>query len=101
ARLPCPCAWTWARTCVPRQSGAGHGVQNPRPGRREAAQGALLFGAPRPRLRGKNGRSAVRLSPGKNFEEGGGGLEEQVERPGGGGLLRREAGDPGDRDDGP
>ena len=57
---------------MPRQPGAGHGVQNPRPGRREAAQSALLFGAPRPRLCGKNGRSAVRLSPGENLEEGGG-----------------------------
>ena len=72
SRLPCPRAWTGAGTCVPRQPGAGHGVQNPRPGRREAAQSALLPGAPRPRLCGKDGRSAVRLSPGENPEEGGG-----------------------------
>ena len=70
---------TRPRTCVPRQPGAGHGVQNPRPRRREAAQSALLFGAPRPRLRGKNGRSTVRLSPSENLEEGGG-LEEQAKK---------------------
>ena len=34
----------------------GHGVQNPRPGRREAAQSAVLPGAPRPQLCGKDGR---------------------------------------------
>src|SRR5208282_966989 len=78
--------------CVARQLGAGHGVQNPRPGRREAAQSALLSGAPRPRLCGKDGTSAVRLSPSENLEEVGGRVEEEAERRGGDRLLRREAG---------
>src|SRR3954447_632458 len=41
----------WLLVGVSRQPGAGHGLQNPRPGRRKAAQSPLLSGAPRPRLR--------------------------------------------------
>src|SRR5260370_1025657 len=65
-------AWTGGGACVPGQPGAGHGVQNPRPGRGETAQSAILPGAARSRLCGKDGRSAVRLSPSENLEKGGG-----------------------------
>src|SRR3954452_13778544 len=79
SRLPCPRAWTYRRTCVSRQPGAGHGLQNPRPGRGKAAQSPLLSGAPRPRLRGQNGTGAVRLSPSETLEKDGGPLEAQLE----------------------
>ena len=68
---PCPRARTGAGTCLPCQSGAGHGVQNPRPGRSQTAQSAILPGTARSRLCGKDGRGAVRLSPGENLEGGG------------------------------
>ena len=97
--LPCPRAWTGAGTCVPRQRGAGHGVQNPQPGRSEAAQSAILPGTPRPGVCGKDGRGAVRLSPSENLEEGGGRAEDEAEQRGGDHLLRREAGHSGYRND--
>src|SRR5258706_8624780 len=43
-------AWTDGRACVLGQPGAGHGVQDPRPGRGETAQSAILHGAARSRL---------------------------------------------------
>src|SRR5262245_17645339 len=58
-------AWTGRGACVLRQAGPGHGLQDARPGRRQAAQSALLPGTPRSRLCGKDGRSAVRLSQGQ------------------------------------
>src|ERR1700693_772294 len=69
----------------------------------EAAQSAILPGTARSRLCGKDGRGAVRLSPGENPQAGGGRVEgeEKAERRGGDHLLRREAGYPGDRDDRP
>src|ERR1700719_1057342 len=90
--LPCPRAWTGAGTCVPRQRGAGHGVQNPQPGRSEAAQSAILPGTPRPGVCGKDGRCAVRLSPSENLEEGGGGAKEKANNSGGVLFLREEPG---------
>src|ERR1051326_2669094 len=74
---PRPRPWTEGGPCVPRQPGAGHGVQNPRPGRSEAAQGAILLGTTRSRLRGKDGRGAVRLSPSEDSQEGSGRAEEE------------------------
>src|SRR6266481_3191649 len=73
-------AWTGGGTCVPRQLGARHGVQDPRPGRSQAAQSAILPGTARPRLCGKDGGGAVRLSPSEDFEKGGGRVEEEAER---------------------
>src|ERR1700734_4099329 len=103
SRPPRSRAWTGAGTCVSRQSGAGHGVQDPRPGRGETAQSAILPGTTRSRLCGKDGRGAVRLSPGENPQAGGDRVkgEEKAYRRGGDHLLRREAGYPGDRDDRP
>src|SRR4029077_13303208 len=74
---PRPRAWTTGGPWVPRQPGARHGVQNPRPGGSEAAQSAILPGTARPRLCGKDGRGAVRLSPSENSQEGGGRAEEE------------------------
>ena len=68
---PCPRTWTSPRTYVPRQPRPGHFVQDPRPGRSQAAQNALLLRAPRPRVRRKNGRGIVRLPPSENLEEEG------------------------------
>src|SRR5713101_5687358 len=79
---PRPRAWTGGGTCVPRQPGAGHGVQDPRSGRGETTQGALLPGTARSRLCEKDGRSAVRLSPGENLEKSGSGFEEEAKRGG-------------------
>src|SRR5271167_2611521 len=73
---PRPRAWTGGRACMPRQLGAGHGVQDPRPGGSETTQSAILPGTARSRLCGEDGRSAVRLSSGENLEEGGGRVEE-------------------------
>src|ERR1700729_1916424 len=103
SRPPRSRAWTGAGACVSRQSRAGHGVQDPRPGRGEAAQSAILPGTARARLYGKNGRGAVRLSPGENPQAGGGRVEGEGKagRRGGDHLLRREVGYPGDSDDRP
>src|ERR1700730_18536336 len=57
---PCPRARTGGGACMPRQLGARHGVQDTRPGGGETAQGAVLPGVPRPRVCGKDGRSALR-----------------------------------------
>ena len=40
-------AWTRGGTCVPRQPRPGHSVQDPRPGRGETAQSAILPGTAR------------------------------------------------------
>src|SRR5271154_1783628 len=104
SRPPRSRARTGGGTCMPRQSGAGYGVQDPRPGRGETAQSAILPGTARSRLCGKDGRGAVRLSPGENPQAGGDrveGEEEKAGRRGGDHLSRREAGYPGDRDDRP
>ena len=45
-----------------RQAGSRHGVQDPRPGGNQAAQGALLSGTSRCRVRAEDGRGSVRLS---------------------------------------
>ena len=71
-------AWTGGGACVLRQAGPGHGLQDPRPGGRQAAQSALLPGTPRSRLCGKDGRSAVRLSQGQTFEEGRGRIAQEA-----------------------
>jgi hypothetical protein len=55
-------ARTGRGTRMPRRSGAGHGVQDPRPGRGEAAQSAILPGTARSRLCREDGRGAVCLS---------------------------------------
>src|SRR5271154_2437270 len=47
SRPPRSRAWTGAGACMPGQSGAGHGVQDPGPGRGEAAQSAILPGTAR------------------------------------------------------
>ena len=39
--------WTRGGTCVPRQPRPGHSVQDPRPGRGETAQSAILPGTAR------------------------------------------------------
>src|SRR6516225_8329103 len=93
-------AWTGGGACVLRQAGPGHGLQDPRPGGRQAAQSALLPGTPRSRLCGKDGRSAVRLSQGQTFEEGRGRIAQEAKRCRGCHLLRREAGYSGHRNDG-
>src|SRR3974390_421361 len=72
---------------LPGQAGAGPGVQDTRPGGGQAAQSALLPGTPRPRVCGKDGRSAVRLSQGEAAEEGTNRGEEEAERCGCGHLL--------------
>src|SRR5215469_9972109 len=74
-------AWTGGGARVPAPAGAGHVVQDPRPGRSKAAQGALLPGAPRSAVCGKNGRGAVRLPQGKGNEGGRG--QGQAGRGGG------------------
>src|ERR1700737_1297085 len=73
-------AWTGGRASVPRPFGAGHCVQDPRRGGREAAQSPLLPGAPRPRVFGKDGRSAVRLSQSEAVEEGRSQVEGETNR---------------------
>src|SRR6185436_5388285 len=52
-----------------RQAGSRHGVQDPRPGGNQAAQGALLSGTSRCRVRAEDGRGSVRLSRGPGSEE--------------------------------
>src|SRR6185295_13183961 len=51
-----------------RQAGSRHGVQDPRPGGNQAAQGALLSGTSRCRVRAEDGRGSVRLSRGPGSE---------------------------------
>src|SRR5438046_5442967 len=88
-------AWTAGGSCMPCQGSTGYGLQDPQPGRREAAQGALLSGAPRSRVCRQDGRGTVRLSPGENHQKGRSRLEEDAGRAGGDRFLRREAGHPG------
>jgi hypothetical protein len=56
------------------------GVQDPRRAGGEAAQGALLLGTPRPRVRREDGGGLVRLLPRETPEADGGRLEAQAER---------------------
>src|ERR1700720_1114225 len=60
SRPPCARVWTGGGTCVPRRSGARHGVQDSRPGRSQTAQSAILPRTARSRFCGKDGRGAVR-----------------------------------------
>src|SRR3954463_2214834 len=81
-----------------RQAGSRHGVQDPRPGGNQAAQGALLSGTSRCRVRAEDGRGSVRLSRGPGSEEG----RRQVaqsHQASGDRFLRRKAGNPGHRND--
>jgi hypothetical protein len=55
-------ARTGRGTRMPGRSGAGHGVQDPRPGRGEAAQSAILPGTARSQLCREDGRGSVSLS---------------------------------------
>src|ERR1700730_3834962 len=87
SRPPCPRARTGRRACVPCRSGAGHGVQDSRPGRSQTAQSAVLPRTARSRLCGKDGRSAVRLSRSANLEAGGRCGKKQAKRSGGDHLL--------------
>src|SRR3954447_11534419 len=74
-----------------RPSGRGHGMQNSRPGGDQAAQGALLSGASRRRVRAENGGGPVCLSRGPGPEEGRSHVEEsQVEDIGQAGSDRLE-----------
>src|ERR1700730_4075800 len=71
------------RPCENRIRGAPYtSVQDPRRGGREAAQSPLLPGAPRPRVFGKDGRSAVRLSQSEAVEEGRSQVEGETNRCG-------------------
>src|SRR5690348_6891264 len=96
---PCARAWPVGGTPMPCQPGPGHGVQDSRPRGNQAAQGALLSGASRCRVRAENGGGPVCLSRGPGPEEERRQVEE-VGQAGGDHLLRREARNTGDRDDG-
>src|SRR6185436_19153679 len=61
-----------------RQAGSRHGVQDPRPGGNQAAQGALLSGTSLCRVRAEDGRGSVRLSRVQGSEES----RRQVAKPG-------------------
>src|SRR6186997_1894466 len=50
------------------QAGSRHGVQDPRPGGNQAAQGALLSGTSRCRVRAEDSRGSVRLSRGPGLK---------------------------------
>src|SRR6201995_3317796 len=79
-----------------RQAGSRQGVQDPRPGGNQAAQGALLSGTSRCRVRAEDGRGSVRLSRGPGSEES----RRQVaqsHQASGDRFLRRKAGNPGHR----
>src|SRR6266700_3445561 len=99
AGAPCARARTWGRTSMSLPSGSGHGVQASRPRGNQAAQGALLSGASRRRVRAENGGGSVCLSRGSGPEKGRSQVEE-IEEAGDDRLLRRKAGNPGHRDDG-
>ena len=81
-----------------RQAGSRHGVQDPRPGGNQAAQGALLSGTSRCRVRAEDGRGSVRLSRGPGSEESRRQVE-QCHQASGDRFLRRKAGNPGHRND--
>ena len=55
---------------MPCRSGPGHGVQNSWPRGSQAAQGAVLFGTSRRRVRAEDGGGSVRLSRGPTPEKG-------------------------------
>src|SRR3954470_4550288 len=76
-----------------RQAGSRHGVQDPRPGGNQAAQGALLFGTSRCRVRAEDGRGSVRLSRGPDSEESRRQVE-QSHQASGDRFLRRKARNP-------
>ena len=59
-----------SRARVFGQSGSGHGVQDPWQRGNQAAQGALLPGKSRRRVRTEHGRGAVRLSSSRDPEKG-------------------------------
>src|SRR5206468_12150024 len=100
AGAPCPRAWTAGRTRLSRPSGSGHGVQVSRPGGNQAAQGALLSGTPRRRVRAEDGGGSVYLSRGPGPEKSRRQAEEEeTGQAGGDRFLRREAGYPGHRYD--
>ena len=60
-----PRTWSSGRSYVPCQPGPGHFVQDPRSAGSQAAQGALLPGTPRPRVRSEDGGGSVRLPRGR------------------------------------
>src|SRR6202030_1487440 len=82
-----------------RPSGSRHRVQGSRSRGNQAAQGALLSGTPRRRVRAQDGGSSVCLprgpGPEKSRCQGG-----EIEEAGRDRLLRREAWNPGHRHDG-
>src|SRR6267154_1846427 len=75
-------------------------VCNSRPGGNQAAQGALLSGTPRRRVRAEDGGGSVYLSRGPGPEKSRRQAEEEeTGQAGGDRFLRREAGYPGHRYD--
>src|SRR6478672_4358093 len=96
---PCAPARTGGGARMSQPFGPGHGVQDPRPRGYQAAQGALLSGKSRRRVRAENGGGSVRLSRGPGPEKSRR-QAEQAGEAGGDRLLRRETGNPGHRDDG-
>src|SRR3979490_3276490 len=81
-----------------RQAGPRHSVQDTRPGGNQTAQGALLSGTSRRRVRAEDGGGSVRLSRGPGPEKGC--QIQQTRQVGGDRLLRRKTGNPGHRNDG-
>src|SRR6476660_4670228 len=75
-----------------RPSGPGHAVQDPRPRGHQAAQGALLLGTTRRRVRAEDGAGSVCLPRGPGPEKGRRQIEKEVGEVGSDRLLRREAG---------
>src|SRR5262250_1682376 len=71
AGAPCTREGAGRGTRMSRRFGAGHGVQDSRPAGTQAAQGAVLFGTARRRVRAENGGGFVRLSRGAGPEKGG------------------------------
>src|SRR6202035_687443 len=79
--------WTSGGARVPLQAGSGHGVQDTQRAGSEAAQGALLFGTPRPRIQREDGGGSVHLPRGQDYQGDRGHFEEEAERCGGGHFL--------------
>src|ERR1700681_1398681 len=101
AGAPCARAWRGGGTRMSRQPCPRLGVQDSRSRGSQTPQGALLAGTPRCRIRAEDGGGSVSLSRGPGPEKGRGQGEENVEQiaqAGSDRLLRREAGNPGDRD---
>src|SRR4030088_805303 len=84
-----------------RQAGSRHGVQDPRPGGNQAAQGALLSGTSRCRVRAEDGGGSVRLSRGPGSEKSRCQVAQSHQEASGDRFLRRKAGNPGHRNDAP